>query len=162
MTWRTVALILAVAGVAETLVLSGATPALVTGRHARCVMNGGGGGGGKLFRRRELESGAIWEGRVSEITHFGAFVRMGHEQHMGLIHVSTLFTERVEPEEAAEAIEEAVGPVGAQVRVLVKSTEYRGAPRVSLTLLEVLNRQSREEFLEDVVLKRSEPRGEGA
>ena len=161
MTWRTVALILAAVGVAEALVVSSVTPTLVAGRHTRCVMNDGG-GGGKLFRRRELESGAIWEGRVSEITHFGAFVRMGHEQHMGLIHVSTLFTERVEPEEAAEAIEEAVGPVGALVRVLVKSTQYRGAPRVSLTLLEVLNRQSREEFLDDVVLKRSEPRGEGA
>ena len=152
------AALLAIAGMAQPLVLSGSPrPA---GRLARCRMITGD-GGGKLFRTRELELGAVWEGRVSEITHFGAFVRMGHEQHMGLIHVSSLLTERVEQHLATEAVEEAVGPVGAQVRVLVKSLQYKGTPRVSLTLLDVINRQSREEFLDDVVLKR-QPRDWGS
>ena len=50
------------------------------------------------FQREELEEGAEWEGTVSKIVDYGCFVRLGTEQHMGLIHISSLSKERIERE----------------------------------------------------------------
>ena len=33
-----------------------------------------------LFAQRELEEGAEWQGLISRITEYGAFVTLGHEQ----------------------------------------------------------------------------------
>ena len=101
----------------------------------------------RLFRQRPLEVGAEWDGLVTKITDFGAFVRLGHEQHMGLLHISDLSQERLERENVPEYVEESVGPVGSKVRVSVSSLEYRGRPRVSLKLLSVIQKQQMEDLV---------------
>ena len=45
---------------------------------------------GRLFEPQPLLEGEEWEGLVSKITDYGAFVRLGHEQHIGLVHIRTL------------------------------------------------------------------------
>lgn len=40
------------------------------------------------YTPRPLQVGEVWEGQIAKITDFGAFVRMGAEQHMGLAHIS--------------------------------------------------------------------------
>ena len=99
---------------------------------------------------RELTEGSEWEGMVSKITDFGCFVRMGHEQHMGLVHVSSLASERMEKEDVRDFVEQTVGPVGSKVRVLVLGMSFKGNKRVSLQLLDVISRQQ----MEDIVFAR--------
>ena len=99
---------------------------------------------------RELTQGSEWEGMVSKITDYGCFVRMGHEQHMGLVHVSSLAAERMEKEDVRDFVEETVGPVGSQVRVLVLGISFKGTKRISLQLLDVISRQQ----MEDIVFAR--------
>lgn len=99
---------------------------------------------------RELTEGSEWEGMVSKITDYGCFVRMGHEQHMGLLHVSSLASERMEKEAVRDFVEQTVGPVGSKVRVMVLSMSFKGNKRVSLQLLDVISRQQ----MEDIVFAR--------
>ena len=100
-----------------------------------------------LFKRRELEVGARWEGLILKITDFGFFVRMGHEQHTGLVHIKTLVEERLARDTVADFIESNVGPEGSQVSVEVLSLEYRGQKQTSLKLLEVVKQQKMEELV---------------
>ena len=44
---------------------------------------------------------------------------MGHEQHIGLIHISTLTEDRLDRDVVADWIESSLGPVGSKVRVEV-------------------------------------------
>ena len=99
----------------------------------------------KNFPSRELVQGDEWDGLVAKITEYGAFVRMGHEQHYGLLHISSLSDERIE--DVSTFIEDAVGPVGSRVRVKVKRLQVKGVRKVSLELLDVVSRQ----HMEDVV-----------
>merc|ERR1711924_362592 len=99
---------------------------------------------------RPLMEGAEWEGLVSKITDYGFFVRMGDEQHMGLVHVSSLCEERLDTEDVPDFIEETVGPVGSKVRVQVLSLQFKGKKRVSLQLLDVISRDQ----MEDIVFAR--------
>ena len=102
----------------------------------------------RFYQPRELRTGEEWEGLVSKITDYGAFVKLGHEQHMGLLHVSSLSPEeRLDRAEVAAWIEEVLGPIGSKVRVLVDSLEYRGTKRVSLRLLEVVSKQRMDDLV---------------
>mmetsp|Transcript_31224 Transcript_31224/g.99866 ORF Transcript_31224/g.99866 Transcript_31224/m.99866 type:complete len:162 (-) Transcript_31224:63-548(-) len=111
----------------------------------------------KAFRGSlDLSEGSEWEGQVEEITDFGCFVRLGRlgvQRHRGLLHVSGLSEERLEPAAVPDYVEEIVGPVGSKVRVRVRSLEYKGRPRVSLQLLEVLSRQSASELSERAIMR---------
>uniref|UniRef100_A0A6V2T5A0 S1 motif domain-containing protein n=1 Tax=Emiliania huxleyi TaxID=2903 RepID=A0A6V2T5A0_EMIHU len=111
----------------------------------------------KAFRGGlDLSEGSEWEGQVEEITDFGCFVRLGRlgvQRHRGLLHVSGLSEERLESAAVPDYVEETVGPVGSKVRVLVRSLEYKGRPRVSLQLLEVLSRQSASELSERAIMR---------
>jgi len=84
----------------------------------------------KAFRGGlDLSEGSEWEGQVEESTDFGCFVRLGRlgvQRHRGLLHVSGLSEERLEPAAVPDYVEETVGPVGSKVRVLVRSLEYKG------------------------------------
>jgi len=106
----------------------------------------------KAFRgggRDELWEGAEWDGRVAEITNFGCFVQLtkqGVVRHRGLVHISTLVSDRMEQDLVKEYIESKVGPIGSKVRVRVDSLEFKGQRRVALKLLDVLDKQSAEEI----------------
>mmetsp|Transcript_26127 Transcript_26127/g.43181 ORF Transcript_26127/g.43181 Transcript_26127/m.43181 type:complete len:173 (+) Transcript_26127:51-569(+) len=99
------------------------------------------------FTTRELEVGAVWEGRVSQITDYGCFVRLGVQQHVGLIHVSQVASERIEKDQVPSFMEERVGPVGSKVRVEVLGLSFKGTKRVRLSLLEVLSTENVEELV---------------
>ena len=88
------------------------------------------------------------DGLVSKITDYGCFVKIGGaEQSLGLVHVSTLSDERIDADEVMDFVEECTGPPGSKVRVIVTSLEYKGQPRVSLKLVEVITKQE----LQDIV-----------
>jgi predicted RNA-binding protein with RPS1 domain len=100
----------------------------------------------QLFQMREAAEGSEWEGLIAKITDYGCFVRMGHEQHMGLIHISSLAgDDRID--DVAEYIEERVGPVGSKVRCSVVSTSFKGTKRISLKLLDVVQKQNMEDLV---------------
>eukprot|EP00322_Chrysochromulina_rotalis_P025220 CAMPEP_0115840724 /NCGR_PEP_ID=MMETSP0287-20121206/6919_1 /TAXON_ID=412157 /ORGANISM="Chrysochromulina rotalis, Strain UIO044" /LENGTH=174 /DNA_ID=CAMNT_0003294345 /DNA_START=82 /DNA_END=606 /DNA_ORIENTATION=- len=102
----------------------------------------------KSFQPRRLAEGDEWDGIVSKHTDFGAFVRLGGEQHMGLLHIRDLSDGvRMQKDEVQTFVEETVGPVGSKVRVKVAQLEFKGAKRVSLKLLSVIKKQR----LDDVV-----------
>ena len=48
----------------------------------------------KLFEPTPLVKGEEYEGLISKITDYGFFVRIGHEQHMGLVHIRIAIQER--------------------------------------------------------------------
>ena len=103
-----------------------------------------------LFAQRELEEGAEWQGLISRITEYGAFVTLGHEQHQGLLHISSLTPERIDPEDVPRYVEKSVGPVGSRVKVLVKSLQFKPkgrGKRVSLELIEALPKQDLDELV---------------
>ena len=100
-----------------------------------------------LFKRRELAVGDKWDGLILKISDFGFFVRMGHEQHTGLVHIKTLVEERLARDTVASWLEENIGPVGSQVSVEILSLEYRGQKQTSLKLLEVVKQQRMEELV---------------
>jgi len=104
-----------------------------------------------LFREEVMEEGAEWQGTVSKIVDYGCFVRLGTEQNMGLIHISSLTKERIEREQIPEFVEANVGPVGSKVKVELTSLKFKGTKRVSLKLLEVLSRDK----LEDLAIERN-------
>ena len=97
------------------------------------------------FKHRPLLKGEIWDARVSAITEYGAFVKMGSvENHLGLIHISSLAEDIIQPP-VSEFIENVVGPVGSRVRVKVQHVEFKGSRRVQVRLIEVLARESIDE-----------------
>ena len=100
-----------------------------------------------LFAREELASGDVWTGLVFKLTDYGAFVKLGHEQHIGLVHVKTLSEERLPRESVVGFLEEVVGPVGSKVSCEVLSLEHRGQKQVSLKLLEVVKQQHMEDLV---------------
>ena len=100
-----------------------------------------------LFAARKLEIGDVWEGLISKVTDYGFFVKMGHEQHIGLVHISDLVQERLPREDVEPWIEENVGPVGSKVQVEVLKLEFKKAKRTSLRLLDVVQRQHMEDLV---------------
>lgn len=100
-----------------------------------------------LFDQRDLVVGEEWEGLISKITEYGCFVKMGHEGHMGLVHIRTLAQERLEREIIPEWIEETVGPVGSKVMVEVQSLKFKGEKRISLRLLDVIKKQHMDDLV---------------
>mmetsp|Transcript_54209 Transcript_54209/g.118218 ORF Transcript_54209/g.118218 Transcript_54209/m.118218 type:complete len:167 (-) Transcript_54209:189-689(-) len=100
--------------------------------------------------REELQVGAVWSGKIVKIVNFGCFVSLGMEEHMGLIHISSLTKERLEREDVEAYIEDNVGPIGSKVSVEVLSLEFKGNKRTSLKLLEVLSQDSVEDIEEKV------------
>ena len=100
-----------------------------------------------MFEKRELEVGSRWEGLISKITDYGFFVKMGHEQHMGLVHIRTLSEERLPRETIEDWVEESVGPIGSKVQVEVLRLEFKGTKRTSLRLLDVIQRQHMEDLV---------------
>lgn len=75
--------------------------------------------------REQLEVGAVLEGRVSNLTDFGAFVDLGGKIE-GLVHVSEISRQRVE--HAKEKVH-----VGQKVKVQVIKIE-KGGKRISLSM----------------------------
>ncbi len=100
-----------------------------------------------FYEPQELRKGDAWEGLISKVTDYGFFVRMGHEQHIGLVHIRGLASERLPKETVADWIEENVGPVGSKVQVEVEKLEFKGAKRTSLRLIDVISKQR----MDDVV-----------
>ena len=100
------------------------------------------------YAPQPLVLGEAYDGLVSKITDYGCFVKIGGaEQSLGLVHVSTLSDERIDADEVMDFVEECTGPPGSKVRVIVTSLEYKGQPRVSLKLVEVITKQE----LQDIV-----------
>jgi predicted RNA-binding protein with RPS1 domain len=109
----------------------------------------------QLFTPREPSVDSEWDGLVAKITDYGCFIRMGHEQHMGLIHISQLAGDNKIPRsEAEQFVESATGPVGSKVRCSVLSTSFKGNKRISLKLIDVVQKQ----HMEDLVFARPERR----
>ena len=100
-----------------------------------------------LHARRDLKVGQEWEGLISKITDYGFFCKLGHEGHLGLVHIRTLTPERLPRDEVADWIEEVVGPIGSKVRVSVLSLQHRGQKRTALNLLDVMTRQHMEDLV---------------
>jgi len=100
-----------------------------------------------LFQPRPVAVGEQWEGLIASMTDYGFFVRMGHEQHMGLVHIRTLSTERLPREDVRDWLVDNVGPIGSKVQVEVLSTEFRGTKRIALRLLDVVSRQNMEDLV---------------
>lgn len=110
------------------------------------------------FAATPLFEGDVWEGRVSKIEPYGAFVKLGVvENHVGLVHISTLAEEKVE-NDLANYVESVVGPVGTLVRVQVLRLEFKGVRRVSLRLVEVVSQETIEE-VQARALERTPRRG---
>lgn len=101
----------------------------------------------KLFEPTPLIKGEEYDGLISKITDYGFFVKIGHEQHMGLVSIRTLSRERLPRAEIMEWIEREVGPVGSKVVVEVLSLEFKGEKRTSLRLKDVLARQHMEDLV---------------
>lgn len=101
----------------------------------------------KLFEPTPLIKGEEYDGLISKITDYGFFVKIGHEQHMGLVSIRTLSRERLPRAEIMEWIEQEVGPVGSKVVVEVLSLEFKGEKRTSLRLKDVLTRQHMEDLV---------------
>ena len=100
------------------------------------------------YAPQPLVLGEAYDGLVSKITDYGCFVKIGGaEQSLGLVHVGTLSDERIDADEVMDFVEECTGPPGSKVRVIVTSLEYKGQPRVSLKLVEVITKQE----LQDIV-----------
>lgn len=100
-----------------------------------------------LFKPVPVTEGSEWDGLVSKITDYGCFVTFGHEQHSGLIHVSSLTDERLAPADVPALVESKVGTEGSSVRVKVAATTFKGKKRTSLTFLHGITKEN----MEDVV-----------
>ena len=73
---------------------------------------------------REIEAGEIYDGVVTKIMPFGAFVDLGGGKE-GLLHISKISSKRVEKVEDVLAI-------GDEIRVKVSEIDSQG--RVNLTM----------------------------
>ena len=116
-------------------------------RHSQRLAAAGGAPRMRLFEKRDVIVGEQWEGLISKITDYGFFVRMGHEQHVGLCHIKGLARDRLPRDEIPDWIEENVGPVGSKVQVEVERINFKGEKRTSLKLLDVIERQRMEDLV---------------
>ena len=92
---------------------------------------------------REIEAGGIYEGKVSRITSFGAFVDLGAGKE-GLLHISKISSKRVEKVEDVLAI-------GDEIKVKVTEIDHQGRINLSMKALEAGNNEEndREETVEE-------------
>ena len=89
---------------------------------------------------REIEAGEIYDGVVTKIMPFGAFVDLGGGKE-GLLHISKISSKRVEKVEDVLAI-------GDEIRVKVSEIDSQG--RVNLTMKDLESTaQNKEENKED-------------
>jgi len=89
---------------------------------------------------REIEAGGIYEGTVTKITNFGAFVDLGSGKE-GLLHISKISSKRVEKVEDVLAI-------GDEIKVKVTDIDNQGRINLSMKDLEVA-KEKNEENLEN-------------
>ena len=97
---------------------------------------------------REIENGGIYDGIVSRIASFGAFVDLGGGKE-GLLHISKISSKRVEKVEDVLA-------VGDEVTVKVVEIDHQGRINLSMKALEVGNNSeetSLEEKAEDTAIE---------
>ena len=78
---------------------------------------------------REIEAGQIYEGIVTRIASFGAFVDLGAGKE-GLLHISKISSKRI------EKIEDVLS-IGDEVRVKVTEIDHQGRINLSMKELEV-------------------------
>ena len=86
---------------------------------------------------REIEVGKIYDGTVSRLMNFGAFVDLGGGKE-GLLHISKISNKRV------EKVEDVLS-VGDQVRVKVSEIDRQGRINLNMKDLEVNSEDSKEE-----------------
>ena len=86
---------------------------------------------------REIEAGQIYEGTVTRIATFGAFVDLGGGKE-GLLHISKISSKRVDKVEDVLA-------VGDEITVKVIEIDNQGRINLSTKDLEVANTQNVEE-----------------
>ena len=86
---------------------------------------------------REIEPGEIYDGRVSRIVSFGAFVDLGAGKE-GLLHISKISSKRVEKVEDVLSI-------GDEIRVKVTEIDNQGRINLSMKDLEAHNEEVKEE-----------------
>lgn len=82
---------------------------------------------------REIEAGQVYDGVVTRIATFGAFVDLGAGKE-GLLHISKISSKRVEKVEDVLAI-------GDEVRVKVLEIDHQGRINLSMKDLEVVSSQ---------------------
>ena len=85
---------------------------------------------------REIEVGGIYDGKVSRITTFGAFVDLGAGKE-GLLHISKISSKRVEKVEDVLA-------EGDEITVKVIEIDHQGRINLSMKDLEANNKESEE------------------
>ena len=86
---------------------------------------------------REIEVGGIYDGIVSKIMSFGAFVDLGGGKE-GLLHISKISSKRV------EKVEDVLS-VGDEVTVKVSDIDHQGRINLSMRDLEAGNKDNKEE-----------------
>ena len=89
---------------------------------------------------REIEVDGIYEGTVTRIMNFGAFVDIGGGKE-GLLHISKISSKRV------EKVEDVLS-VGDEVTVKVIEIDNQGRINLSMKALEVNNEESEEKAQE--------------
>ena len=82
---------------------------------------------------REIEVGEIYEGKVTRIAPFGAFIDLGGGKE-GLLHISKISSKRV------EKVEDVLS-VGDEVRVKVTEIDHQGKISLNMKDLEVHNNE---------------------
>ena len=82
---------------------------------------------------REIEVGGIYDGKVSRITTFGAFVDLGAGKE-GLLHISKISSKRV------EKIEDVLAE-GDEITVKVIEIDHQGRINLSMKDLEAGNKE---------------------
>lgn len=85
---------------------------------------------------REIEVGGIYDGKVSRITNFGAFVDLGAGKE-GLLHISKISSKRVEKVEDVLA-------EGDEITVKVIEIDHQGRINLSMKDLEANNKEIEE------------------
>ena len=90
---------------------------------------------------REIEVGGIYDGTVSRIATFGAFVDLGAGKE-GLLHISKISSKRVEKVEDVLA-------VGDEVTVKVIEIDHQGRINLSMKALEASNQEENETPVEE-------------
>ena len=86
---------------------------------------------------REIEIGGIYDGTVSKIMSFGAFVDLGGGKE-GLLHISKISSKRI------EKVEDVLS-VGDEVTVKVSDIDHQGRINLSMRDLEAGNKDNKEE-----------------
>ena len=84
---------------------------------------------------REIEAGGIYEGTVTRITNFGAFVDLGSGKE-GLLHISKISSKRVEKVEDVLAIGD---------EITVKVTDIDNQGRINLSMKDLEKGQDKKE-----------------